>query len=198
MTPFAGCKDTGFMDYEYYMKIALDQAREALSMGEFPVGCILVYEGRVITTGSRLGSGNFPANEIDHAEIIALRRLEEIRDPVDPGRISLFSTMEPCLMCFAAAMIHGIGEIVYAYEDVMGGGTNCARDTMSPLYQNPVRIVAHILREQSLELFQRFFSDPQNRYLKNTLLARYTLEQNIDCKSGTGALSNHNRTDKPC
>lgn len=81
-------------------------------------------------------------------------------------------------MCFGALLIHGIGRIVYAYEDAMGGATHCDRSAFAPLYQNmPVTIVPHVLRNESLLLFQRFFSAPENRYLKDSLLAQYTLAQ---------------------
>ncbi|MFW6081198.1 MAG: nucleoside deaminase, partial [Desulfosalsimonas sp.] len=84
--------------------------------------------------------------------------------------------MEPCLMCFGAAVISGIKRIVYAYEDVMGGGTACSLENLPPLYRDAeIRVIRHVLREQSMELFYRFFSDPQNTYLQGTLLAEYTL-----------------------
>jgi tRNA(adenine34) deaminase len=84
--------------------------------------------------------------------------------------------MEPCLMCFAALMLTGIGTIVYAYEDVMGGGTACDLDCLPPLYkQRRPRIIAGILRQASLERFRAFFADPQNDYWRDSLLASYTL-----------------------
>ena len=52
------------MDYEYFMKKALDLAKKALDAGEFPVGCVLVHQNRILATGARKGTmGNFP-NEI--------------------------------------------------------------------------------------------------------------------------------------
>ena len=166
------------MDYEYFMKKALDQARKALDDGEFPVGCILVHQNRILATGARKGTvGNFP-NEIDHAEIIALKRLADMKININKKKIVLFTTMEPCLMCLGALILSGISEIVYAYEDVMGGGINCDLTKLSPLYTNhPISIVPHILRQQSLELFKAFFNTPENSYWKGSLLADYTLRQ---------------------
>ncbi|MBU1181693.1 MAG: nucleoside deaminase, partial [Proteobacteria bacterium] len=87
-------------------------------------------------------------------------------------------TMEPCLMCFGAILLSGIGKIVYAYEDVMGGGTGCGIDSLSPLYKNsPVKIIPGILRKESLEIFKAYFSNPSNSYCKGSLLADYTLSQ---------------------
>ncbi len=75
-------------------------------------------------------------------------------------------------------ILNGIREIVYAYEDVMGGGTNLDLKKLNPFYRDvDIMIKPHILREKSLMLFKKFFSDPQSGYLKGTLLAEYTLNQ---------------------
>ena len=166
------------MDYEYFMKKALDQARTALDAGEFPVGCVLLHQNRILATGARKGSmGNFP-NEIDHAEMIALKCLADMDINTDKKEMVLFTTMEPCLMCLGALILGGISEVVYAYEDVMGGGTDCNLTGLRPLYRNQkISIVPHILRQQSLELFKAFFRNPENSYWKGSLLAKYTLRQ---------------------
>ncbi len=164
------------MDYRFFMKMTLDQAEQALSEGEFPVGCVLVYEGEILATGSRRGTIEGAGNEIDHAEMVALRRLIEIENKIDPGKITAFCTMEPCLMCYGALIISGVGEIVFAYEDVMGGGTGCELSRLKPLYRNsPVRVLAGVMRAESLKLFKTYFSNPANSYLKQSFLAEYTL-----------------------
>ncbi len=166
------------MDYEHFMGQALEQAKIALSAGEFPVGCVMVYQNEVLTTGSRKGTIGDRPNEIDHAEMIALKRFTDIPRKTENHRISLFTTLEPCLMCLGALILSGIGEIVYAYEDVMGGGTNCDLIRLNPLYNSRrIKIVPNILRQESLELFKAFFKNPQNLYWKGSLLSRYTLSQ---------------------
>ena len=168
------------MDDEHYMRAALEQAEKALAAGEFPVGCVLVYGGKVLATGARQGTVGECCNEIDHAEMVALRRLTENEDQLDRSRMTAFITMEPCLMCYSALIIAGIGRIVYAYEDVMGGGTGCDLSCLNPLYKNsPVKVVPGLLRTASLKIFKTYFADPANQYLKQTLLAEYTLGQEI-------------------
>ena len=166
------------MDHEYFMRLALVEADKAMAANEFPVGCILVYAGRVVASGSRQASRRDQRNELDHAEMEALRRLVEHPDDLPPQHLTLYSTMEPCLMCFAALMLAGIGTIVYAYEDAMGGGTNCDLERLPPLYrrQRP-RVLGGVLRRESLARFKAFFSDPQNDYWRDSLLAEYTLAQ---------------------
>lgn len=166
------------MQEELFMKIALEQAEAALLAGEFPVGCVIADQEKVIATGARMNSAGGSSNEVDHAEIIALRNLWEQNKQVDTKGLTIFSTMEPCLMCFGAIVLSGIPKIVYSYEDVMGGGVCCDLTSLKPLYQEArVTIVPNILREKSLLLFKRFFNSPGSDYWKDSFLARYTLEQ---------------------
>jgi tRNA(adenine34) deaminase len=166
------------MDYEYFMKKALDRAEHALAGGEFPVGCVIVHQNKILAAGTRKGTIGGGGNEIDHAEMVALRGLLECEDQINSGRITVFCTMEPCLMCYGALILAGIDKIVYAYEDVMGGGTECELSRMKPLYRNsPITVVPHVLRTQSLRLFKTYFSNPANSYWGKSLLAEYTLQQ---------------------
>jgi tRNA(adenine34) deaminase len=166
------------MDYEFFMSKALEEARDALNTGEFPVGCVIVYENNVLVTGARHHSGSENQNELDHAEMLALRRLIDLGKKIDREQLTVFSTLEPCLMCYAALILNDIRHIVYAYEDVMGGGTNLDLKKLNPFYQDmEIKVATHILRQESLMLFKEFFSDAQNSYLQGSLLAKYTLDQ---------------------
>ena len=166
------------MDYEYFMTKALQQAEAALAAGEFPVGCVMVHEDRIIATGAREGTTGDCTNEVDHAEMVALRRLIRLKTDINLREVILFSTLEPCLMCFGALMISGIGKIIFAYEDAMGGGTQCDLTKLPPLYQeNQISVIPNILRKKSLQLLKAFFSNPENTYLKGSFLAGYTLRQ---------------------
>ena len=171
--------DEETMEHEKYMRMALRQAREALSAGEFPVGCVMVYDGEVVASGRRSNSVGRP-NEIDHAEILALRALLADDRSLDLGRVTVYSTMEPCLMCYATMLVNGIRRFVFSYEDAMGGGTNLPLPMLSPLYSGMnVTIVGEVLRNESLALFKEFFSSPDCEYLQSSLLATYTLNQQM-------------------
>ena len=168
------------MNHEHFMKEALALAEKALSDGEFPVGCVIVAESKVIASGSREGTLAGALNETEHAEMIALRNLDQTTGLNNTGRqdMTLYCTMEPCLMCFGAILLSGIGTVVYAYEDVMGGGTKLDLKTLSPLYSSrKIPVISGILRNKSLEIFRAYFSNPSNSYWKGSLLAEYTLAQ---------------------
>jgi len=169
-------------DHKFFMEKALEEAEKALAQGEFPVGCVMACKNKLLVTSSRTGSTGQRPNELDHAEIAALRNLakfeEELGKKINRKKIKLFCTLEPCLMCLGAVLLSGVGEIVYAYEDVMGGAALSDLTLFTPLYRNrEISIVSNIMRKESLELFRAFFSNPENNYLKGSLLARYTLSQ---------------------
>ena len=174
---------------EYWMLQALELAEQALERGEFPVGCILVSEGLIVGRGDRKNSSGGIMNELDHAEILALRDWTERGRP--GGVFTAYTTLEPCLMCLGALILNGAGRIIYSYEDVMGGATgidfnqafSCGHRGIQTggarhLYKHfEGRIQGPLLRSESLKLFKQFFSNPENSYLKGTMLETYTLAQ---------------------
>ncbi|MBF0451803.1 MAG: nucleoside deaminase [Candidatus Magnetomorum sp.] len=165
-----------------FMKQALQHAETALKRGDFPVGCVLTLNDQIIATGERTGTIDSINNELDHAEINALRQLNkrEFHKSIDTDCLTIYCTLEPCLMCFSAIMIHGISRVVYAFEDVMGGGAGIDRSSLTPLYRNHhIEIVSGVCRTESLRLFQTFFSDTKNSYLTDSFLANHVRNQVI-------------------
>lgn len=166
--------------HDFFMRMALGEAEKALSAGEFPVGCVFVHQGEIVGRGQRRQSLAASANELDHAEVAALRYLVAEYPRLDREELIVYSTMEPCLMCYSTLLLNGIRRIVYGYEDVMGGGTNLPLADLNPLYREmTVDIVPHILRRECLALFVEFFSNAAHDYWRNSLLAEYTLAQSV-------------------
>jgi len=158
------------------MRLALDEARLALDAGEFPVGCVLVLDGKVVGRGHRQNSEGALSNEVDHAEVVTLRSLLAEQPGIDCRRITAYCTMEPCLMCYATMLLSGIRRFVWGFEDVMGGGTSLPLLELFPLYREmEVDLVAGVLRNECLALFGRFFQDYS--YWQGSQLADYTLGQ---------------------
>ncbi|MFO8048750.1 MAG: nucleoside deaminase [Desulfosudaceae bacterium] len=162
--------------HQTFMRSALDQAEAALAAGEFPVGCVITDGTDILAAGGRGGSRQPRPDETGHAEIMALKNLFQRPGPVDVAGLTIYSTLEPCLMCFGAILIHGIDRIVYACEDVMGGGTGCDLAGLPSLYRNrTITIIPGVLRQESLDLLRSFFSDSRHDYLRQTELAEFVL-----------------------
>ncbi len=161
-----------------FMELAIEEGEKALASSEFPVGCVITDGERVITKAHRMNSK--VDNELDHAEMVALRSVFSGQREHDGMSLSVYSTMEPCLMCYSTLVLHNVSTIVYGFEDAMGGGTSLDLSTLKPLYAHrEIDIIPHILRRECLQLFKKFFSDQKNGYLQNSLLARYTMEQKL-------------------
>jgi tRNA(Arg) A34 adenosine deaminase TadA len=101
------------------MRLALDLAAEAATIGEVPVGACVVRDGVVIATSANaMRMGNDPTA---HAEIVAIRRAAEA---LGAGRLDgcdLWVTLEPCAMCAGAIAIARLARLYYAAEDPKGG-----------------------------------------------------------------------------
>jgi len=163
------------------MRLALEEAATALGEGEFPVGCVLVEGEEVLVRSRRQNSTGAKANELDHAEVLAVRKLLADHPARDCGKITVYSTMQPCLMCYATLLLSGFRKFVWAYEDIMGGGTDLPLDRLPQLYAGMrTEEVPRVLRAESLALFQQFFR--QYDYWRDSPLARYTLAQEPEAR----------------
>lgn len=185
------------MKDDYFMDIALKLAADALEAGQFPVGCILVANNNVVAEGFRHNSRGETSNELDHAEILALKRwIEKGMPGKESGPVTAYTTLEPCMMCLGALIINGINRVVFAFEDVMGGATGI--DFTGPFTASPLtswkpegtefsdrslyfdygrNITGGIQRTKALELFRSFFQDPSVDYWNESMLSRYILSQ---------------------
>ncbi len=185
------------------MQHAILLGKNALSNGEFPVGCVIVAGSEIIAEGARASSTRDNLNEVDHAEIIALKNAYEHVGgwPAKVGPLTCYVTLEPCLMCLGALLINGVRRIVFGYEDVMGGAgrvdfssniswrnykdckdyivdTKEERGLFTQQYiydGSQIVITGGFLRQSCLRLFKDFFKDNKSSYLKGTLLEAYTL-----------------------
>ena len=175
MTTTTTCKDD-----IHFMELALCAAKKRISRGDFPVACVLVHNKKIIADCSTRKIKTRHSTEPDHSEITAIRKIKPLirKKRINPCGITCYVTLEPCLMCFGALLIAGIHRIVFAYEDIMGGGTGCELSSLPQIYRkaNP-EIVRHVLRTESLELFKRFWEISENQYLRGTLLHEYTIAQ---------------------
>ena len=113
------------MTDEHYMAAALALARQAEAAGEVPVGAVVVGN----TTGEIIGRGsNSPITLHDptaHAEILALRQAAAAIGNYRLEGATLYSTLEPCIMC-AGALVHArISRLVFGARDLRFGGHLC-------------------------------------------------------------------------
>ncbi len=141
----------------HYMGEALDQARQALTAGEVPVGAVLVGEGGEILARAF----NRPIGLNDptaHAEVLALRaaaqRLGNYRLP----GVSLYVTIEPCLMCLGAMLTARLKRLVFGASDPKGGAcVSLYRIPEDSRLNHHLEVTGGVREAECRELLQEFF-----------------------------------------
>ena len=144
------------MNHEHYMRLALAQAELAETLGEVPVGAVLVCED-----GQLFTAHNAPIQQHDatcHAEIEVIRKASAAIGNYRLLNSSLYVTLEPCLMC-AGAIIHArIGTVVYGANDEKTGAVSSLYQVLSDnrLNHQP-QIISGILQEECGSQLRNFF-----------------------------------------
>ena len=121
--------DPGMRLDEAFMRLALDQARNAQALGEVPVGAVVVYEGRVIATGYNQPIG--ASDPTAHAEIQAMRQAAELLGNYRLVNCDLYVTLEPCVMCTGAIQHARIRRLVWGAADPKTGACGSVVDLMA-------------------------------------------------------------------
>ena len=143
------------MDHEDYMRQALDLAREAMEAGEVPVGCVVVWDGRVVGRGRNRREEDRDA--LAHAELMAIHEANETLGGWRLHKADLYVTLEPCAMCAGGIVNARIPRVWYGAADSRFGACGSALDVFSaPLNHRP-QVTGGILAEESAALMQAFF-----------------------------------------
>jgi len=144
--------------HERFMDMALEEARKAELAGEVPVGAVIVdRDGIVIANGF-----NQPISSSDptaHAEIVAMRRAAEHMRNYRLSGLTLYCTMEPCIMC-AGALVHArIQMLIYGAADPRAGAVNSIYNILGDSRLNhQVEVVSGVREQECREIVQRFFA----------------------------------------
>jgi tRNA(adenine34) deaminase len=154
----AELKPAGIMQsHEYYMQMALAEARKADAIEEVPVGAVLVSgAGEILAAAhNRAIAENDPTG---HAEILALRRAAEKLQNYRLLNTTLYVSIEPCIMC-VGAMVHGrVARLVYGAPDPRWGAAgslyNVAADSR---LNHQVDVVSGVCAAECRQLIQDFF-----------------------------------------
>jgi tRNA(adenine34) deaminase len=140
-----------------YMDLALAEAAKAEAAGEVPVGAIVVFEEKVVARGF-----NQPISAHDataHAEIIALREAGRALGNYRLSGVTMYCTVEPCMMC-AGAMIHArIARLVFGTPDPKAGAAGSIYNVLTdPRLNHRVDVVTGVREDECAALLRNFFA----------------------------------------
>ena len=147
---------------EKYMREALKQAKKAYDLGEVPIGCVIVYQDRIIGRG--YNRRNTDRNTLAHAEITAINKASKALKDWRLEECALYVTLEPCQMCAGAIVQARITEtVIGAMNPKAGCGGSILNILEMPEFNHQVIVRRGILQEDCTNLLNSFFKELRER-----------------------------------
>lgn len=145
-------------EQEKYMKAAMTQAKKAYALGEVPIGCVIVHEGKIIGRG--YNRRNTDKNTLAHAEITAINKASRKIGDWRLEDCTLYVTLEPCQMCSGAIVQSRMKKVVVGCMNPKAG---CAGSILNLLqmeeFNHQVELEIGVLEEECSALMKNFFKE---------------------------------------
>ena len=142
------------MEDEYYMSLAIAEAKNSLASGDVPVGAVIVYNNEVIAKSYNKKEKDKLATH--HAEILAIEIASKKLDSYRLTGATIYTTKEPCLMCMGAILSARIDKIVFGASDKRFGTRELATNNN---FNHRCEILGGVLNEECEELLSNFFKN---------------------------------------
>lgn len=143
------------MEDTRFMEMALELAREAAAEGEVPVGCVIVKDGQVVSTGrNRRETGK---SALAHAEIEAIGQACKTLGGWRLWECTLYVTLEPCPMCAGAIINARIPRVVFGASDAKCGACGSVCDLLSMDFNHKPQVEKGVLEEACSGILTDFF-----------------------------------------
>jgi tRNA(adenine34) deaminase len=141
---------------EYFMRLALREAEQALGHDDVPIGSVVVREGEVI--GAARNERELRGDPTAHAEILALREAARHSGSWRLLDTVLYVTLEPCAMCAGAIVLARVPRVVYAARDPKAGAAGSVLDVLrEPQLNHRPDVSGGLLAEEGAALLRAFF-----------------------------------------
>lgn len=143
---------------EKFMKEAIRQARKAYALNETPIGCVIVYEGKIIGRG--YNRRNTDKNTLAHAEITAIRKASRKIGDWRLEGCTLYVTLEPCPMCAGAIVQSRMDRVVVGCMNPKAG---CAGSVLNVLqtegFNHQTELTIGVCQEECSGMMKSFFKE---------------------------------------
>ena len=145
-------------NHEFYMEVAIEEAKKAGNIGEVPIGAIIVKNDEIIARAHNLRESE--QNPTAHAEHIAIQRAAAALGSWRLEGCTLYVTLEPCVMCAGSIVMSRIPSVIYGAKYPKGG---CAGSLMNllqePRFNHRATVEFGILEESCSQLLTAFFKN---------------------------------------
>ena len=141
-----------------YMKEAIRQAKKAYAIGEVPIGCVIVRDGKIISRG--YNRRTIDKNTLAHAELGAIKKASKKLDDWRLEGCTMYVTLEPCQMCAGALVQSRIDRVVVGCMNPKAG---CAGSILNllqmPEFNHQVELETGVLEEECSQMMKDFFRE---------------------------------------
>ena len=141
---------------EKYMKEAIKQAKKAYAIGEVPIGCVIVYQDKIIGRG--YNRRTIDNNTLAHAELAAIRKASRKMNDWRLEDCTMYVTLEPCQMCAGAIVQARVTRVVIGSMNAKAG---CGGSILNLLemqeFNHQVQVERGVLQEECSEMLSAFF-----------------------------------------
>jgi tRNA(adenine34) deaminase len=142
---------------DYFMRLALREAEQALEHEDVPIGAVLVREGEVLAAAHN--ERELRQDPTAHAEILALRAAAGALGSWRVLDAVLYVTLEPCAMCAGAVVLARVPRVVFGASDPKAGACGSVLDVLAePRLNHRPEVAGGLLAEESAALLSSFFA----------------------------------------
>ena len=146
---------------EYYMRLALREAEQALGHDDVPIGCVIVKGAEVVAAARN--ERELRGDPTAHAEILALREASRQLGGWRLLDTVMYVTLEPCAMCAGAIVLARVPRVVYAAQDLKAGAAGSVLDVLGePRLNHRPDVAGGLLADEGGELLRKFFGLRRN------------------------------------
>lgn len=170
---------------EKYMREAIKQAKKAAAIGDVPIGCVIVYEDKIIARAYNKRNKN--KTTLAHAELLAIAKASKKLGDWRLEDCTMYITLEPCQMCAGAIVQARILRVVIGSRNPKAG---CAGSVLNLLqvkeFNHQVEITEGILQEECSVMLSEFFRElrriqkEKKKQLKEIEVLKESGEEKID------------------
>ena len=150
---------------ERYMKEAIKQAKKAYKIDEVPIGCVIVYQDKIIARA--YNKRNYKKNTLAHAEILAINKASKVLGDWRLEGCTMYITLEPCQMCAGAIVQARIDKVVIGAMNPKAG---CGGSILNLLemeeFNHQVEVIRGVCEEDCQNLLQEFFKELRDKKRK--------------------------------
>lgn len=153
---------------EYYMNLAIEEAKKAQQLGEVPIGAIIVKDDEIIARAHNLRET--AQQPTAHAEHIAIERASKVVGSWRLEDCTLYVTLEPCVMCAGAIVMSRIPKVVFGAMDPKGGCSGSLMNLLEePRFNHRASVITGVLENDCGDLLRNFFRELRAKKSKTNI-----------------------------